>query len=56
MAIPKKLRQKNNEKAAKYFAAGVGGMMLLFVVFHVSLLHLSHACLEHTHDISFIML
>ena len=33
-ALAKVLRQKNNENAAKFFAAGMVGMIFLFMIFH----------------------
>ncbi len=33
-ALAKVLRQKNNENTAKFLAAGVAGMMVLFIIFH----------------------
>lgn len=32
--ISKALRQKNNENTAKFFAAGICGMIFLFILFH----------------------
>jgi hypothetical protein len=34
VALAKVLRQKNNENTAKFFAAGMVGMMVLFMIFH----------------------
>ncbi|CZR52291.1 related to ferric-chelate reductase [Phialocephala subalpina] len=34
MAISKKLRQRNNENAAKYFASAFCGFIALFIIFH----------------------
>lgn len=36
MAIPKKLRQRNNENSAKYFAAGITALITVFIISHVS--------------------
>jgi len=33
-ALVKVLRQRNNENTAKFFAAGMAGMMVLFMIFH----------------------
>ena len=33
-ALAKKIRQLNNEKAAKFFAAGMVAMISLFIIFH----------------------
>ena len=33
-ALAKVLRQKNNENTVKFFAAGMVGMMALFIIFH----------------------
>ena len=35
-ALAKALRQKNNENTAKFFAAGMTGMMVLFMIFHLT--------------------
>ena len=32
--LAKVLRQKNNENTAKFFASGMVGMMMLFMIFH----------------------
>ena len=32
--LAKVLRQKDNENTAKFFAAGMAGMMVLFMIFH----------------------
>lgn len=33
-AMPKALRQTNNENSAKYFAVGMSGMIFLFILLH----------------------
>jgi len=33
-AKAKALRQRNNENAARFFAAGMAGMMVMFIFFH----------------------
>jgi hypothetical protein len=33
-ALAKALRQKNNENTPKFFAAGIVGLIFLFMVFH----------------------
>lgn len=33
-ALAKLLRQKNNENSAKFFAAGMVGLIVLFMIFH----------------------
>jgi hypothetical protein len=34
VALAKLIRQRNNENTAKSFAAGMVGMMILFMIFH----------------------
>jgi len=53
-ALAKALRQVNNENSAKFFAAGMAGMIFLFTVFHWSRFALRHYELRRARRVSLL--
>jgi hypothetical protein len=55
-ALATVIRQKNNENAAKFFAVGIVGMIVLFMVFHWSIVFLKLYELKKNQSLSFLRL